>query len=117
MKTLSTTDFQTQVFDFTKDQEWDYKGDLPAIIDFYADWCGPCKALSPILADLEKEFEGKIHIFKVDTEASPDLAAAFGIRSIPSLLFVPQKGQPAMAAGLLPKDDLREAIHNVLGVK
>jgi thioredoxin 1 len=88
--------------------------DLPCLIDFYADWCGPCKMLAPVLEELSKEYEGKIHIYKVDTEAEPELAGAFGIRSIPSLLFCPSEGQPQMAMGALPKVTLKKAIDEIL---
>ena len=86
-------------------------------LDIYASWCGPCKMIAPILEDLAKEFEGKLHVYKVDTEAEGDLAGAFGIQSIPSLLFVPMEGQPQMAMGALPKAQLKNAIKDVLGVE
>lgn len=95
-------------------QEWNYLGDKPAIIDFYADWCGPCKVVVPILEELAGEYADDIYIYKVDTEAEQQLSAEFGIRSIPSLLFVPMEGQPQMAQGALPKDALKEAINEVL---
>ena len=94
--------------------EWQYRGDIPAVIDFYADWCGPCKMVAPILEELSKEYEGKIRIYKVDTEDQQELAAAFGIRSIPSLLFCPMDGQPQMAAGALPKQTMEKAINEIL---
>lgn len=96
--------------------EWKYKGDLPCVIDFYADWCGPCKRLSPILEDVAKEFEGKINIYKVNTESEQELSAMFGIQSIPTLLFVPMDGKPQLAAGAPPKGQLVQTIKNVLGV-
>ena len=95
-------------------QEWKYLGDKPAIIDFYADWCGPCKVVATILEELAGEYADDIYIYKVDTEAEQQLSAEFGIRSIPSLLFVPMEGQPQMAQGALPKDALKEAINEVL---
>lgn len=98
----------------TNPQEWKYLGDKPAIIDFYADWCGPCKVVAPILEELAGEYADDIYIYKVDTEAEQQLSAEFGIRSIPSLLFVPMEGQPQMAQGALPKDALKEAINEVL---
>ena len=114
---LTTEAFKEKVFDFEKNQEWKYVGEVPCIIDFYADWCGPCKMIAPILEDLSKEFDGKLHIYKVDTEAEADLAGAFGVQSIPSLLFVPMEGQPQMAMGALPKAQLKNAIKDVLGVE
>ncbi|OHD11598.1 MAG: thioredoxin [Spirochaetes bacterium GWB1_48_6] len=114
---LTTQAFKEKIFDFDSGQEWKYQGQVPCIIDFYADWCGPCKMIAPILEDLAKEFEGKLHVYKVDTEAEGDLAGAFGIQSIPSLLFVPMEGQPQMAMGALPKAQLKNAIKDVLGVE
>lgn len=95
-------------------KEWKYLGDKPALIDFYADWCGPCKVIAPILEELAGEYADDIYIYKIDTEAEQQLAAEFGIRSIPSLLFVPMEGDPQMAQGALPKDALKEAINEVL---
>lgn len=94
--------------------EWKYLGDKPCIIDFYADWCGPCKAVAPILEELAKEYADDIYIYKVDTEKEQELAAAFGIRSIPSLLFCPIGEQPQMAMGALPKETFVQAINDVL---
>lgn len=111
---LTKETFIEKVFDFEKNQEWKFEGQLPCIIDFYADWCGPCKMVAPILEELSKTYEGKINIYKVDTEAQQELAGAFGIRSIPSMLFVPMTGQPQMAVGALPKDSLIQAINDVL---
>jgi len=97
--------------------EWKFKGDLPAVIDFYADWCGPCKMVGPVLEDLSKEYEGRINIYKIDTEDQQQLAAMFGIRSIPSILFIPLEGQPTMAAGALPKKEFVKIFREVLGVE
>ncbi len=111
---LTKADFLTKVFDFENNKEWNYQGELPAIIDFYADWCQPCKMVAPILEELSEEYLDKIKVYKIDTEAEQDLAAAFGIRSIPSLLFIPATGKPQMAQGALPKQALKEAIDNIL---
>lgn len=112
---LTKAEFLSKVADFeTNPTEWKYLGDKPALIDFYADWCGPCKAIAPVLEELAAEYGDRIYIYKINTETEPELAAAFGIRSIPSLLFVPMTGQPQMAAGALPKQQLKEAIDNVL---
>jgi len=94
--------------------EWKYLGDKPCLIDFYADWCGPCKAVAPILEELAKEYDGKIVIYKIDTDKEQELASAFGIRSIPSLLFVPMSGKPQMSMGAMPKDQLKKAIDETL---
>ena len=88
-----------KVFNYEENKEWKFEGDKPCIIDFYADWCGPCKMVAPILEELSEEYKGKVDIYKVDTEVEQELSAAFGIRSIPSMLFVPQDEQPQMAQG------------------
>jgi len=112
---LTKTDFLSKVADYeTNPTEWKYLGDKPCIIDFYASWCGPCKAIAPILEDLAKEYDGQIYIYKVDTEAEQELAGAFGIRSIPSILFCPMNGTPQMAMGAMPKSSFKNAISEVL---
>ena len=98
---LTKQDFLEKVMNYEKNQtEWVYEGDIPALIDFYADWCGPCRQAAPILEELAKEYEGKIHIYKVDTQKEQELAAVFGIQSIPAFLFVPQSGKPTMSNGI-----------------
>jgi thioredoxin 1 len=114
---LTKDTFLQKVFDYEKNKEWKFAGDLPCIIDFYADWCNPCKMVAPILEELAKEYDGKLDIYKVDTEKETELASIFGIRSIPSLLFVPKEGQPRMAMGALPKDTFIKAFKDVLGVE
>jgi thioredoxin len=113
---LTKETFLKKVFNFEKNKEWTFEGKRPAVIDFYADWCGPCKMLAPILEQLSEEYGDKIDVYKIDTEAEQELAAAFGIRSIPSMLFCPAKGQPEMANGALPKQELERIIANVLKV-
>ena len=114
---LTQTTFKEKVFNYEKSKDWKFEGDKPAIIDFYADWCAPCKMVAPILEELSTEYEGKLDIYKVNTEDQQELAAAFGIRSIPSLLFIPKEGQPQMAMGALPKETFKKTIENVLNVK
>ncbi len=114
MEHLTLDTFKQKVFNFDKNQDWKYEGQVPAIIDFYADWCGPCKMVAPILEELEKEYGGKIKVFKVDTEQEQQLAGMFGIRSIPSILFVPMDGTPQMAQGALPKPTFEKVIDEVL---
>jgi len=116
MEHLTKETFQAKVFNYSVNKEWKFEGDLPCIIDFYADWCAPCKMVAPILEELSNEFESKINIYKIDTEAQQELAAAFGIKSIPSILFCPKDGQPQMAVGALPKDSIVSAIKDVLKV-
>ncbi len=117
MQNLTKEVFKDKVFDFENNKEWKFEGDRPCIIDFYADWCAPCRALTPVLEELSQEYEGKVDIYKIDTEAEQELAGMFGIRSIPSILFVPQDGQPQMATGALPKETLKKAIADVLAVE
>ena len=114
MEHLTKQTFLEKVFNYETNKEWKFEGKLPCIIDFYADWCQPCKIVAPILEELAVEFEGKINIYKVNTEQEVELASAFGIRSIPSMLFCPAEGQPQMAVGALPKETLIQAINDVL---
>jgi thioredoxin len=114
MEHLTKATFVEKVFDFENKKDWDFSGDLPCIIDFYADWCAPCKMVAPILEELADEYKGKINIYKVDTEAEQELASVFGIRSIPSILFVPKGDKPQMAAGALPKESFVQAINDIL---
>ncbi|SFD82139.1 thioredoxin [Thermophagus xiamenensis] len=114
---LTKETFKEKVFDFENNKEWKFEGDKPCLIDFYADWCQPCKMVAPILEELSEEYDGKLDIYKVDTEAQQELAGMFGIQSIPSLLFVPVDGQPQMAQGALPKDTFERAIKDVLKVE
>ena len=109
--------FKEKVFNYSDNKEWKFEGDLPCIIDFYADWCGPCKMVAPVLEELSTEFAGKMNVYKVNTEEQQELAQAFGIQSIPSILFVPKEGQPQMSAGALPKDSFLNAMKNVLNVE
>ncbi len=117
MEHLTLDSFKEKVFDFEANKEWKFEGDKPCIIDFYADWCGPCKMVAPVLEELSAEYDGKVDIYKVDTEKERDLASVFGIRSIPSILFVPMGAQPQMAAGALPKQEFVKVIESVLNVK
>lgn len=114
MEHLTKETFLQKVFNYEKNKEWNFEGDLPCVIDFYADWCQPCKIVAPILEELAEEYKGKINIYKIDTEDQQELSAAFGIRSIPSLLFCPRDEQPQMAQGALPKDTLKQVIEDVL---
>jgi thioredoxin len=114
---LTKDTFKEKVFNFEANKEWKYEGDVPCMIDFYADWCGPCKMVAPVLEELQKEYGESIRIYKVNTEVERELAGLFGIQSIPSLLFVPSEGQPQMAMGALPKETFKKAIGDVLKVE
>jgi thioredoxin len=114
MELLTLETFKEKIFDFDKSSEWTFKGTKPAIIDFYADWCGPCKRLSPVLEELQKEYTDKIDIYKINVDTEQDIASAFGIMSVPTILFIPTTGEPQMAQGALPKDVLDQAINDVL---
>lgn len=114
---LTKESFKEKVFNFENNKEWKFEGTTPCMIDFYADWCGPCKMVAPVLEELQKEYGDQLVIYKVDTEAEQELSAMFGIQSIPSLLFVPVDGQPQMAMGALPKATFERAIEEVLKVK
>ncbi|MDD6553712.1 MAG: thioredoxin [Prevotellaceae bacterium] len=112
---MTTEMFKEKIMDYTANpKEWNYKGDRPAVIDFYATWCGPCKATAPVVAELADELTGKVDFYKVDVDQQEELAAVFGIRSIPSLLFIPKDGKPQMQVGAMNKEMLTEAVNKIL---
>ncbi len=112
---LTKAEFLEKVYNYEKNSdELKYEGDKPALIDFYASWCGPCKMIAPILEELAQEYAGQIYIYKIDTEKEQELASYFNIRSIPTLLFIPMEGKPTMAKGALPKNELQKAINELL---
>ncbi len=117
---LTKADFLEKVMNYEANPtEWKYEGDLPCVIDFYADWCGPCKIASPVLEELAAEYAGKIYVYKVNTEVERELSSVFGIRSIPAFLFVPQEGKPTMSSGIArtpeeTKEMFRKMIDEVL---
>jgi len=114
---LNKENFLNKICDYANNKDWKYKGDLPAVVDFWAPWCGPCKMVGPIIEELSEEYKGKVYFYKVNTDEEQELGSVFGIRSIPSLLFIPKEGQPKMAVGALPKNSLIEAIEKELFVK
>jgi len=116
MEFLTKDSFLQKIFNYEQNKEWKFEGELPCIIDFYADWCGPCKMIEPVLAELAKEYQGKLNIYRINTEDQQELAAAFGIQSIPSLLFVPLNNKPQMSVGALPKNSIKKAISEVLNI-
>ncbi|QZE15944.1 thioredoxin [Halosquirtibacter laminarini] len=111
---MTTELFKQTIFNYENNQEWKFEGDRPALIDFYADWCAPCKMIAPILEELSEKYDGKIDIYKVNTEQEQELSSVFGIQSIPSLLFIPKEGMPKMQAGAMAKQALEQAIENEL---
>jgi len=114
---LTNETFKTNVFNYQINQQWKYEGKMPAIIDFYATWCGPCKKLSPLLEDLAEKYKGKIVVYKVDVDAEPQLAQSMGIQSMPTLLFIPVNGEPQQSIGLVSTETLEKIINEVLLVK
>jgi thioredoxin 1 len=114
---LTNETFKKLIFNYETNKEWKYEGSKPAIIDFYADWCGPCRHLSPLVEELAKEYAGKIIVYKVDTDKEKVLSQSLGISGLPTLLFIPEQGSPQMSMGALPKESLIKAVNEVLLVK
>ena len=115
VKHLTYNEFLKKVWDFEKNPNtFIYKGELPAIIDFYADWCGPCRRVAPIMEKLAEEYDGKLLVYKVNTDQERDLSAAFQVKSIPMVLFIPLEGQPMMQVGALPEEGYRKVIEEQL---
>ncbi len=111
---LTKQTFLEKVFNYEVNKDWKYEGNLPCVIDFWAPWCGPCRMVGPVIDELSEEYKGKVNFYKINTDEEQELGSAFGIRSIPSLLFIPIEGQPKMAVGALPKDTLKKAIEEEL---
>jgi thioredoxin 1 len=111
---LDAAGFKERIFNYETEQEWKYAGSVPAIVDFYADWCGPCKAIAPVLEELSNEYKDKLVIYKIDTDKETELSTLFGIQSIPTLLFIPVEGSPMMQKGALPKNALQAVIEERL---
>lgn len=117
VKNLTTQEFKEQIWNFSKDKEWKYLGDKPAIIDLYASWCPPCKKLTPILKEIQKEYGKNLQIYKVDVDKEPELAKLFNASSIPLMVFIPKNGKPFTVGGLRPKDQLVQIITDKLELK
>jgi len=116
MKDLTTETFKKEIFDFEKNKEWKFSGTKPTIIDFSANWCQPCKTLHPVLEEISEEYTDKINVYTVDVDQEQELSMVFGIRSVPSILFIPVDDQPQMAQGALPKDQIKKVITDVLKI-
>lgn len=111
---LNAQGFKDHVFNYDTGEEWKFQGDKPAIIDFYADWCGPCKSIAPLLEELSDQYKDQIVIYKIDTDKETELSTLFGIQSIPTLLFIPVEGNPMVQKGALPKNVLQQIIEQRL---
>ncbi|HUI70690.1 MAG TPA: thioredoxin [Spirochaetia bacterium] len=114
---LTKDTFVTKVFDYEKNGEWKFEGAVPTIIDFWAEWCGPCKMISPVLEEIAKEYDGKLNVYKVNVDEEADVASVFGIQSIPTLLFIPMGEKPRLAVGALPKAGIMKLVKDVLKVE
>jgi len=114
---LSTDGFKKLIFNYEVNKEWKYEGTKPVIIDFYADWCPPCRQLSPRVEEIAKEYEGKIVVYKVNTDKEKALAQSLGITSLPTLLYIPAKGKPQVTLGLIPKEQIVKTINEILLTK
>ena len=116
-ESLTKETFTEKVFDYTKNQDWKFEGAVPAIVDFWAALCGPCRMISPVLEEISKEFEGKLNVYKVNVDEQSELAAVFCVQSIPTLLFIPLNDNPRLAAGAMPKAGLLKLVKDVLKVE
>ncbi|GAB1455467.1 MAG: thioredoxin [Spirochaetia bacterium] len=111
---LTLAMFKDKIFDYENNKEWKFNGERPAIIDFYADWCGPCKMVAPVLDTISTKYDGKLDVFKVDTEAEQELSSMFGIQSIPTIVFIPMSGQPSVSMGAMPEKEFERIIGEML---
>lgn len=114
---MTSEQFKDKIYDYENNQQWNYKGDLPCVVDFYADWCRPCKLVAPIMEELSIEYKGKINFYKINVDNEQSVAASFGIESIPSVLFIPKSGQPQMSVGAMEKEGYVNAIKQLLKVQ
>ncbi len=116
VKHLTAEEFQKEIYDYKNNAEWAFNGDTPVLVDFYATWCGPCRKLAPVLKELQKEYGDKVKIYKVNVDKERELSGVFGVRSIPTLLFIPKEGKPYIANGALKKEALKEAFKEIFDI-
>ena len=117
MEILTKEAFKEKVYNYDNaDKGWSFEGTRPAIVDFYADWCGPCRAVAPVLDQISKEYEGRVDVYKVNTDKEPEIAQAFGVSSIPTILFIPTEGQPQVSRGAMPKNSFVQAISDIFKI-
>lgn len=117
MNLLNKQDFLDKIFNYEKNKEWKFEGTKPAIVDFYAEWCGPCKMLTPVLEQISKEYDGLVDVYKINVDTEQELAGAFGISSVPTVLFIPLEGQPRAAQGAMPAQGIKSVIEDVFNIK
>lgn len=113
---MNLTMFKEKVFDYEQEKEWKFKGERPAIIDFYADWCGPCRMVGPVLEKIGTKYSGKLDVYKVNTDIEQELAGMFGVQSIPTLVFIPKDGNPMVSVGALPEKEIDRIVKEELKV-
>jgi thioredoxin 1 len=116
VKKINSDEFRKLVYNYQENKEWKFEGDIPVIIDFYADWCPPCRQLSPLVEEIAGEYKGKVAFYKIDTDKEKELTASLGITNLPTLLYVPAKGQPQVTLGYISKERIKETIKNVLSI-
>jgi thioredoxin 1 len=117
MNLLNKQDFLTKIFNYEKNTEWKFEGAKPAIVDFYAEWCGPCKMLTPVLEQISKEYDGLVDVYKINVDTEPELADAFGVSSVPTVLFIPVEGQPRATQGAMPAQGIKSVIEDIFKIK
>ncbi len=115
LRHITNEEFQKEIFDYKNNTEWQFEGNVPILIDFYATWCAPCKKVAPVLEELQQQYQGKVKIYKVNIDKEKELAGVFGVSSVPTFLFIPSKGKPTMAKGALPKETFQQAFHELFG--
>lgn len=113
---LNSEQFRKQIFDYSKGEPWNFQGDTPIILNLSATWCGPCRMFAPVLEQVSDEYEGKLKVYKVDTDVSPEIPALFGTKGVPATLFISKNDDPALVMGAVPLDSMKEAIKDQFGL-